>query len=139
MEQPWRLADALVTLGYAAVDRTCYERAQTLLEEGLTLYTRNGAQTEIALCLEAFAALAGGTRQPERAVRLWGAAAALRETLGYPLAPTEQVHHDRRVAAVRAQLDEATWQQAWTEGRAMPLDQAIAYALEDEAEAGVVN
>ncbi|CAA9304886.1 MAG: hypothetical protein AVDCRST_MAG93-4852 [uncultured Chloroflexia bacterium] len=28
------------------------------------------------------------------------------------------------------QLDEATWQTAWAEGRAMPLEQAIAYALE---------
>ncbi len=69
---------------YAAVDRACYERAQTLLDEGITLYKRHGAQTEIAFCLEAFAALAGGTGRPERAVWLWGAAAALRETLVYP-------------------------------------------------------
>jgi hypothetical protein len=31
----------------------------------------------------------------------------------------------------RKQVDEATWTAAWEEGRAMNLDQAIAYALEE--------
>jgi DNA-binding NarL/FixJ family response regulator len=38
------------------------------------------------------------------------------------------------LATARAQLDEATWQAAWAEGLAMPLDQAIAYALEPPLE-----
>jgi DNA-binding NarL/FixJ family response regulator len=40
---------------------------------------------------------------------------------------------ERDIAAARAQLDAATWEAAWAEGRAMSLEQAIAYALEDAA------
>jgi hypothetical protein len=31
----------------------------------------------------------------------------------------------------RGQVDEAIWEAAWAEGRAMTLEQAIAYALEE--------
>lgn len=47
---------------------------------------------------------------------------------------TDQLVHDRNVAAVRAQLDEATFAAAWAEGRAMILEQAIDYALATEAD-----
>jgi hypothetical protein len=38
---------------------------------------------------------------------------------------------DRNVAAVRAQLDEATFAAAWAAGRAMTMEQAVAEALEE--------
>jgi len=36
----------------------------------------------------------------------------------------------------RAQLDETTWAAAWAEGRAMTLEQAITYALDEAAPPG---
>jgi hypothetical protein len=39
---------------------------------------------------------------------------------------------DRIIAAVRTQLDEASFQAAWAEGRAMTLEQAVGEALVDE-------
>jgi hypothetical protein len=36
------------------------------------------------------------------------------------------------VAAARTQIDAPTFAAAWTEGRALPLEQAIAYALEGD-------
>jgi hypothetical protein len=39
--------------------------------------------------------------------------------------------HDRAVAAMRAALDEAAFAAAWAEGRALPVDEAIALALVD--------
>jgi len=38
----------------------------------------------------------------------------------------------RSVDRVREQLGEAAFAAAWDEGRALPLDQAIAYALGDD-------
>ena len=38
--------------------------------------------------------------------------------------------YERRVAAVRARLGEAAFATVWAEGRAMPVEQAIAFALE---------
>jgi hypothetical protein len=40
--------------------------------------------------------------------------------------------HERYVAATRAQMDEAAFTIAWAAGQAMTLEQAIAYALEDQ-------
>ena len=37
--------------------------------------------------------------------------------------------YDRTVAAIQTQLDEAAFAAAWAEGRALTLEQAIAYAL----------
>ncbi len=45
----------------------------------------------------------------------------------------QKVQYEGTAAAVRAQLDDATWQPAWAEGRALTLEQAIAYALESTA------
>src|SRR5262245_15581222 len=64
-----------------------------------------------------------------------GAAAALREAIGVPLRPTDRAVHDRGLAAARAGLGEAAFAIAWAAGRAMPLEQAVADALE-EAGAG---
>jgi len=36
----------------------------------------------------------------------------------------------RKIAAARAQLGEATFEAAWAGGRAMTLEQAVAYALD---------
>ena len=80
------------------------------------------------------AALAAGqvNAQPRglQAARLFGAAEALRETLGTPLLPIYQDHYQRRLASARTLIDEATFAAAWAEGRAIALEQAIAEALE---------
>ena len=65
--------------------------------------------------------------------RLAGVATALRRSLGSALPPVDREGHERYLAAARAHLDEAAWEAAWAEGRAMPLEQAIAYALEEGA------
>jgi hypothetical protein len=43
--------------------------------------------------------------------------------------PAERVEYERTVARARAGLDEATWQRAWDEGRALTLEQAVEAAL----------
>jgi hypothetical protein len=54
----------------------------------------------------------------------------LRDTIGAPLPPADRADYDRNIASARAQLDEATFAEAWAAGRSMPLDRAIAYAQE---------
>ena len=39
--------------------------------------------------------------------------------------------YDRSVAAARAALDDEAFRAAWAEGRAMPQEQAVSYALEE--------
>jgi len=42
----------------------------------------------------------------------------------------DRCSYRRQVRAVREGLDHETWTKAWTEGQAMPLEQAVEYALE---------
>jgi len=65
-----------------------------------------------------------------QATRLLSAAVALREGRGVPWAPADCPAYEQHLLTMRAQVDEVTWEAAWAAGRAMSLEQAIAYALE---------
>jgi hypothetical protein len=45
--------------------------------------------------------------------------------------PTDLPEINKYTADVQAQLDEVAYESAWSEGRAMTVDQAIDYALAD--------
>jgi predicted ATPase/DNA-binding SARP family transcriptional activator/DNA-binding CsgD family transcriptional regulator len=113
-----------------------HERARGLLQEGLVLAAEAGNETNVAYCLEGLAAAAALEGRLERAAGLWGAAEALLEKIevaAYIYAPDRSVYQGQ-VRAARARLDEAAWQTAWTEGRAMTPERAIEYALSEEVE-----
>ncbi len=78
--------------------------------------------------------MAAASGQPERAARLLGAADALRDQLGVARL-SHHVHGERVLAATRACLGEEAFAVAWTTGRAMLLEAAIADALALAAEA----
>jgi tetratricopeptide (TPR) repeat protein len=79
--------------------------------------------------LAIFSGYVGAVEQPQRVARLLGASQAVMERRGAFLQPHDKTEYDRSLAAVRAQLDEAAFEVAWTEGRKMSLEQAIDYAL----------
>ena len=63
---------------------------------------------------------------------LFGVAEALREVLNRPLPLTQRAGYEHDVAAVRTELNDTTFAAGWAEGRAMPLEQAIAYVVVPE-------
>jgi hypothetical protein len=69
--------------------------------------------------------------QLERAARLWAAAQAINDTRGLGRALGDHPDKEHHAAAIPTQLDEAIFAAAWAAGRAMTLEQAIAYALEE--------
>ncbi|HSH79246.1 MAG TPA: tetratricopeptide repeat protein [Herpetosiphonaceae bacterium] len=122
---------ALGSLCEVLLDGDDYAAAWPLLEEGLAISRDLGDKRLMSFLLEDAGAVAAAQVRPERALCLAGAAAALRENINMPLAPYEQARLDRRLAPARAQLDPAAWEMAAAEGRAMTLEQAVAYALDD--------
>ena len=80
----------------------------------------------------AWAELATAEAQPRRALRLAGAAASLREKHGTPLAPSSQARLERTLELVREAFRGEDAVVAWSEGQAMTLEQAMAYALSVE-------
>ncbi len=108
-----------------------HERAAQLLREGLTLSVEIGEENNVAYCLEELAVVAADKNELERAAQLWGAAEAIlekTEVLTSPHVPDRSLHR-RQVADARARLHEEAWKRAWAQGRAMTLEQAVAYAL----------
>jgi predicted ATPase len=104
--------------------------AAALFAESLVIERELGYKPYTALCLEGLAWVAGERGQPERATRLLGAAEALRAGTGACIPPVDRADYAGVVAATRAQLDDTTFAAAQAEGRAMPLEQAIADALD---------
>jgi non-specific serine/threonine protein kinase len=133
VDDTWFIAVALNILGRVTHSTGDNRRADELHRESLALFRDLGNRWGIALCVGGLAAVAGAQGQPERAARLLGAEEALRETIGEPLFQTIRADHERMVAIVRAALSADVFVTAWASGRAMTLEQAIAYALEEEA------
>ncbi len=126
------LVDALSNLGWAALLRGDPERAKSSFEESIVLCRELGSRTTIIEILEGLACAAGEKGQAERAARLFGVAEALGEAVGYQHESGESALREPYLTAARSRLDGAAWQVAWTKGRAMTFEEAVAYALEDE-------
>jgi predicted ATPase/DNA-binding SARP family transcriptional activator/DNA-binding CsgD family transcriptional regulator len=118
--------------GLASLGLHDYQSAWERCTEGLILARQGGYTHAIALMMHALAALAGVQGQPVRSARLWGAAESTLDGLGFSLGPAERSHYAPYVAAARARLDEKAWEAAWAEGKAMPPEDAIDYALSGE-------
>jgi predicted ATPase/DNA-binding CsgD family transcriptional regulator len=125
---------ALYTLAILAKTEGEDERARNLLEEGLKLSAELGNEADVAHCLEGLASIVAAEGSIVRAARLWGAEETLLEKLEdavYTYVPDRSLHRSQ-VAAVRPLIDEAAWEAAWAEGRAMSPEQVVEYTLEQE-------
>ena len=98
------------------------------------LFQEVGQPLATLLCLEGLARVLGARGRPAVAAHLLAAAAAQRRVLGAPLAPAEQDELDREAAALRGRLGDAAFDAAWAAGQAMTLQQAVASALEENAD-----
>jgi predicted ATPase/DNA-binding SARP family transcriptional activator/DNA-binding CsgD family transcriptional regulator len=121
----------LCSLGLTALEQGDSERAAALLEDALRVLRELRDKVGTLYCLLGAAGVASSRGQPARAARLWGATEAMRETIGLTLSPFHSSHYDYEghLAAARSLLDEAAWEAAWADGRAMTPEQAIEYAL----------
>jgi hypothetical protein len=125
-----RAGRAFVTLGWVALRQHDPGRAATCFAESLNRSRDSGATRAIAEALEGWSAVAVHQGRAADAARCFGAISAFREATGAPLPRPERARHDQTVVAARSALGETGYEAAWTEGRAMTLEQAVAYALE---------
>lgn len=124
------MASSLSNLGEVASAQSDYQAARRLQEESLKISREMEDKRLIANALEGLAEVNRAENQLEQAVRLFRAAEALREAISSPLCTFDQSRYDSSVAAVRTALGEEAFTTAWEAGRAMTLEQAIAYALD---------
>jgi tetratricopeptide (TPR) repeat protein len=127
---------AVLGLGIVETRRGEHGQAKTLLGKDLLLSRKLGSMVNVAEGLETLAEMAAALGDFPRAAQLWGAANTLREVTGSPWLPLESRLHEPYLETARSGMDEAAWTKAWEEGRAMPQEDVITYALEDAKKQG---
>ncbi len=129
------LAEALCALGEAVLAGGDREQAVALVQESLRLHRemarRRGHRQTVHRSFEVLAYACVAAQQMERAATLLAVAAALREAALQPLAPADRAKHERAVAAIRAALSERAFAAAGAKGRALTMEQATNYALQE--------
>jgi non-specific serine/threonine protein kinase len=125
------MAMACNNLGYVMHNLGDYERAAFYFGQSLMLNRELGDKVHIAGCLAGLAWVAAAKGHPAAAARLLGTVEPMLEILGAVLDPSDRLPYDQNLRAVRAQLDDASWEAEQAAGRAMTLEQAVAYALEE--------
>jgi predicted ATPase len=128
------IADALCLLAVAYSGSKQFEEARSLHNESLEINRDLHNVTGIACSLEEMAALEMEAPRKNgsdvRVPRLFGAAEALRESIGAPVPPNLREAHFRHVERAREAMDNSSFEAAWAEGRAMTMEQAVEYAMQ---------
>ena len=124
------LGAALDNLGVAALLQGRLLEARTHLAESLSVRRRIEDALGLASSFTSLAALVAEEGEFGRAARLLGAVDAARERTDAELEPFDAELYERTVATVGNELGADTFARLREEGRALPLEEAAAVALE---------
>jgi predicted ATPase/class 3 adenylate cyclase len=123
-------ARSLGGLAVRAASEGRFEDASTLLTQSFRIDLELGNLPFVSVDLVRFALTSTRTGKPFVAAQLLSRATALREEIGYALESWMTTETEEALAAVRAQLDQGAFAEAWEAGTKLSLDEAIALALE---------
>jgi predicted ATPase/DNA-binding SARP family transcriptional activator len=123
------LAIPLRRLGQLAMSQGDLPKATAFIKESLQHNWKVHDYRGTGASLAALAALSLAQGETERAIKLLGAADALLEFIRTPFLAFDQQQYEDNVGQLRDQIDRPTFMKAWTEGRAMPLEEAVEFAL----------
>ena len=128
LSNPRAEAIAFAALSRVALVERDTDKAAADLDSALRLANALGDKAGIIVCLVGSAEVAAQRGELARAARLLGAADGLSEELGFAPNPG-RLEQEQRARIENALRDDAALVTAQTEGRALTLDDAVAYAL----------
>lgn len=121
-------ASPLGELGHITARQGDSHRAVGFLRESIE--TARGDRGDIIWALWGFGVVIAGLGRFQRAARLYAAVEQLLESTSWEvISPPGMEDYLADIAHVRQQLSDADFAAAWAEGRAMSLEEAVAYAL----------
>jgi tetratricopeptide (TPR) repeat protein len=121
----------LGALAYLALEQGRARDAVSMMKDVLRIDRDRGVPLQTAFDLGRFArvlAFTGGSGA--EAARLLSSAEAMRDEIGVGAIPFLVTVNEETLAAIRTQLDEAAFTEAWEQGRKLTADEAVALALE---------
>jgi tetratricopeptide (TPR) repeat protein len=121
---------ALYGLGWLTLSETRYEECGRWFMQSLSI-ARDLSHGVVAIeILSGLAALAAALGDDGRAARLAGAVDALGRTIGRHITPLNAGVDRPFLDAARARFND--WEEAWTQGSSMSLDEALGFALKSQ-------
>jgi len=130
----WHLASALTTRARVAIVQGEPEQAERDAYDALAGAAATAAYQGVPDILECVAGLAADTGGQREAARLFGAAEAIRQRSGAVRFKIYNAAYNASVAAVRDATGPQDFDGAWSEGEALSVDEAIAYAQRGRGE-----
>ncbi len=121
------LAEVARGRGDPALARSLYQEAIREVRD-----LGHSSSSAVGVHLYGLALLAVAEGEARKATILFSAQDSIIERLKMVYAPSSKPEFDQGVTTTKACLGEAEWASAWSQGRAMSLDEMIAYALEAE-------
>ncbi|MFC1922138.1 LuxR C-terminal-related transcriptional regulator [Chloroflexota bacterium] len=128
-----RIAVTLANLASIAMHHGDYRQAEMLERESIEMELELGTKYYTGLsfaCLSGILALQG---RLEQAAILLGASQSVLQTMGAKLQPADQIEVDQNIVVIREQLDESSYENTLAQGRGMSFEQAVSFALDDQA------
>ena len=119
-------AGSRAELGILAILQGRLDESRALLDEALERSLAARSTPFVAMCLAAYARLAFGDGDPERAARLQGAAEGLRRRVGLPAWPHLRRVEAELVAQVRQALGVVRFDRAFAAGSSLNQREAVA-------------
>jgi non-specific serine/threonine protein kinase len=122
-----------VWLGYCFLWTGELAEAETILRGSQQQFKEVDDVGGEVFATEGLAILAVRRRQAEVAAQLFAWADATRETFQHPRPPIEQADVDRETAIILEMIGQEAYAAAYAAGKAMTMDQVVAYDMEDQA------
>ena len=127
-------ATALVARARVAIAQDEPEQAERDAHDALAVAVAVGAHIPTPDALECLAAVTDAAGGHQHAARLLGAADALRHAMGIVRYKVYDAGYQTMITSLRDGLGDSEFETAWTEGAALTLDEAIAYARRGRGE-----
>jgi tetratricopeptide (TPR) repeat protein len=129
LQDGWGEGDSLLALGELEGEGGRRDAAVELLSRAQRVFDRVGEIRGTVRIIEACARLAARHGEVRRALKLAGAAGALRHTLKAPLTDVQRERHEKSLEDLRRNLEAQDAAAAWMEGWSLSLEEAIQLAL----------
>jgi tetratricopeptide (TPR) repeat protein len=119
-------------LGYIALAQGDLSNAFTRFHESVRQFHKIGYVGGVAVASAGMSRIAQAQGQAQQAAKLCGFAAKFNPMMRVNCMPVELAGYERILADAQSRLDDPELAEAWEEGAAMTLDQAVAFALANE-------
>jgi hypothetical protein len=126
------VADSLTGQGMVTRMAGDLDVARAHLHEALEMMAQAGDKMSISMVLTGLALVANDDGLPERAARLLGATARIRDELGAQIPPELIGHWGDPAEQARSALGEEAYRGARAEGYALSSEEAVSYALSED-------